>query len=520
MPQHVLKKIGLTLAVVIAILAAAHILFRPPSLEGRTVSEAFEASVSTALGAALLAPAARQGGESGVLPLLDGPDAFAARVALIRAAEVALDVRYYIWNRDATGLILLDELRKAAERGVRIRLLLDDNGIGGLDEDLAALDALPNVEVRLFNPFILRSFKTLGYAFDFVRLNRRMHNKSLTVDGAVSILGGRNIGDIYFGFGTGVGYIDTDVMVAGQAAADIGSDFDRYWQSRSSHPIDRIVDDPGQGSLDRLISDAKEAGESAEGRLYAERLRQSDIVTRMAAGQLTLEWVKVALVSDDPAKGLGEAENRDLLFTQLMTLLSRPSRSVDIVSAYFVPGREFTAALARAADQGVSVRILTNSQAATDVVVVHSAYVKYRPDLLRSGVELYELKPEFAVQDEPDARGLVGSSSASLHSKTLAVDGERIFIGSFNFDLRSLLLNTEMGVVIDSPRMACGLSAAYSERYRLMSYVPKLTDDGAMVWDEVGIDGKPIRHEEEPGTNTLSRFSLWFLGLLPIEWLL
>lgn len=198
-----LKKVGLVLIVLVAVLLTANAVFRPPSLEGRTVTAAVKATSATALGRLTRPASTRQAGGSGVIPLLDGLDAFAARVALIRTAEVALDVQYYIWQRDATGLILLDELREAAERGVRVRLLLDDNGITGLDNELTALDALPNVEVRIFNPFMLRSLRFLGYAFDFVRLNRRMHNKSLTADGAMSILGGRNVGDIYFGFGRG-----------------------------------------------------------------------------------------------------------------------------------------------------------------------------------------------------------------------------------------------------------------------------------------------------------------------------
>jgi len=217
----------LALVLAAAALVAAHVWFRPPSLAGRTISEAAAASPATALGR-LASKAPSQDRGSGVIPLLDGPDAFAARVAMIRAAEVALDVQYYIWQRDATGLMLLDELRKAAARGVRVRLLLDDNGIAGLDDDLASLDALPEVEVRLFNPFILRTAKPLGYLFDFVRLNRRMHNKSLTADGALSIVGGRNIGDVYFGFGSGVQFLDVDVIVTGRAAAEIGTDFDRY----------------------------------------------------------------------------------------------------------------------------------------------------------------------------------------------------------------------------------------------------------------------------------------------------
>ena len=495
-----LGKFAVTIALIAAVLAAAHLVFRPPSLAGRTISEAVGASMATALGRLALAPPPGEAGRSGVLSLVDGPDAFAARIALVRAAQVALDVQYYIWQRDATGLILLEELRKASERGVRVRLLLDDNGIGGLDADLAALDALPGFEIRLFNPFILRTPKPLGYVFDFVRLNRRMHNKSLTADGAASILGGRNIGDVYFGFGSGVQFIDTDVLVAGPAAADIGADFDRYWQSGSAHPLDRIVGAADAGALDRL--------------------RQTPLVGDLLAGRLRFEWTGVALVSDNPAKGLGQATIRDLLFPQLMALLARPARSVDLVSAYFIPGSKFTQMLERQAGAGVRVRILTNSQAATDVAVVHSAYVKYRPHLLGAGVELYELKPEHAPRDETEPRRLAGSSRASLHSKTLAVDGERIFIGSFNFDPRSLLLNTEMGVLIDSPRMAGAVEKAFSELFPFVSYVPELTAADGLVWDEPAADGTHIRHDREPGTDALSRLVLRFLGLLPIEWLL
>jgi cardiolipin synthase C len=516
----VLKKLALFLTGVAVLLGAAHLAFRPPSLEGRAASASVAASASTRLGRFALTPPAERSGSSGVRALLDGPDAFAARIALIRAAEVALDVQYYIWQRDATGLILLDELRRAAARGVRIRLLLDDNGISGLDADLAALDAQPQVEVRLFNPFILRKPKALGYVFDFIRLNRRMHNKSLTADGAVSILGGRNIGDIYFAFGEGIHYVDTDAVVAGQAAADVGTDFDRYWASRSAHPAERILPAPDGGALARLVADARAAADSAEGRLYAERLWQSNVVNDIVSGTVAFEWTRVTLVSDDPAKGLGEAEIEDLLFPQLMALLTRPGRSVDLVSAYFVPGRGFTTVLADLARSGTHVRILTNSRDATDVLVVHSAYVKYRPELLGSGVELYELKPAFSSETERDRTRLPASSRASLHSKTMAVDGKRIFIGSFNFDPRSLHLNTEMGVLIESPQMAAGLARAFAETVPGASYRPRPTEDGALVWEEITADGTRILHAEEPGSDPLERLLLRVLGLLPIEWLL
>ncbi len=516
---HLLGQMALVLAGIAALLAAAHLAYRPPPLAGRSMSRAIAASPETLLGRLALEEAARQDFDSGVIPLLDGPGAFAARIALIRTAEVSLDVQYYIWSRDATGLILLDELRRAAGRGVRIRLLLDDNGIVGLDGELAALDSLPQVEVRLFNPFILRRIKPLGFAFDFVRLNRRMHNKSLTADGAVGILGGRNIGDIYFGFANGVQFVDADVLVAGRIAAEIGADFDRYWHSGSSHPIASLVAAPSAGGLERLAVDAGLAAARAGERLHVEHLQGSDLINRIAAGELAFEWTGMALVSDDPAKGLGRAAQKDHLFPQLMALLARPARSVDLVSAYFIPGRRFSKRLERLAKEGVRIRILTNSQAATDVLVVHSAYVRYRPRLLRAGVGLYELRPDFAIEDDPAPRRLTGSR-ASLHSKTLAIDEERIFIGSFNFDPRSLLLNTEMGLLIDSPSIAGALAGAFVDRFASASYAPVCDGRRVVGWEETGADGTLVRHRIEPGTNPASRMLLRILGLLPIEWLL
>lgn len=519
-PHRRTLTILLTLAAIAVALATLHLIYRPPSLEGRTLSTAVPASPLTRLGHLALTQTPADDHRSGVLPLLSGPDAFALRIALVRAAEVAIDAQYYIWKRDATGLLLLDELRQAAQRGVRVRLLLDDNGIGALDDDLAALDALPHFEVRLFNPFMLRRFKPLGYAFDFARLNRRMHNKSLTVDGALSILGGRNIGDVYFGFGSGVQFLDTDVLVAGPVAEDIGTDFDRYWHSGSAHPVARIVSPAPAQQLATLQRDAAGAAASPDGRLYLQRLQEAPIVRQLRAGQPELEWTRVTLVSDDPAKGLGQARDRDLLFPQLMALLTRPGQAVDLVSAYFVPGQQFTEAIIRLQQAGVRVRILTNSQAATDVVLVHGAYARYRPRLLEAGVELLELRREFSADPELETAGIRGSSSASLHSKIIGVDQARVFIGSYNFDPRSLLLNTEMGVLIDSPSLTSALAASFQQQFRQLSYRPRMTSEGNMVWEETAPDGSTRRHDTEPGTTWASRLAVRLVGWLPIESLL
>ena len=500
-----------------AALGALRLIFRPPPLEGRARSRAATISNRTRLGRTVLEQSAGHDHDSGVVPLHDGLDAFGARIALIREAEEALDIQYYIWQRDMTGLVLLTELRRAADRGVRIRLLLDDNGISGLDADLAALNALPTVQVRLFNPFILRRPKSLGYLFDFVRLNRRMHNKSLTADGAATILGGRNIGDIYFAFGTGPHYLDTDVLAMGQVAADAGADFDRYWASGSAYPAELILS-PAPGALDRAARDLDAALACDEAAAYRQAVVTRPLVEDLLTGHITLEWAPVQLMSDNPAKGVGKARHRDLMFTQLMRMIAGPAKSVDIISAYFVPGRRFTQRLARLAAEGRRVRILTNSQEATDVLVVHSAYVKYRPQLIDAGVELFELRATPALPPEPRARG--PSTRASLHSKTVTVDGERIFIGSFNFDPRSALLNTEMGVLIDSPRIAAEVAQGLDQLLPSVSYGPRRDASGRIVWHDPATEQPAVIHRREPGTNVTQRATLWLLGRLPIEWLL
>jgi cardiolipin synthase C len=275
-----------------------------PDRSGIVHSTAIKANETTRLGAAVLAVAAESPGLSGVAALPDGRDALAARVLLARTAEESIDARYYIWQTDTTGWLLLDELRAAADRGVRVRLLLDDNGVPGLDEVLAALNAHPAIEVRLFNPFTLRRPKVLSWTFDLPRLNRRMHNKSMNVDGAVTILGGRNIGDIYFAYGEGRAYVDLDVLAVGPIAEDAAADFDRYWASASAYPAELILPSPA-GGLAELAAAAEAARDSVLGSEYLAAIDASPLVAQVAAGEDVLEWTEVALVSDDPPRDSG-----------------------------------------------------------------------------------------------------------------------------------------------------------------------------------------------------------------------
>lgn len=459
---------------------------------------------------------------TGVVPLAKGADAFAARMLLADAATTSIDTQYYIWRADLTGYLLLDRLKQAADRGVKIRLLLDDHGTSGLDPDIAALQAHPNVEVRLWNPYPLRRFKLLSFTFDFFRLNRRMHNKSFTVDGLASVLGGRNVGDEYFSTGETPLFVDLDVLVAGKVVPAISQDFDGYWNSPSAYPASLIVaplskKNPSKGAS---VSDKIACYSQTEQMIdYRQVLEQTDMVSKLAAGNLEMEWTKVKLVSDSPKKGQGALPREKLLGGILFKAVGTIESQFDGVSPYFVPGKEGVEAFTALQNQGVQVRMLTNSLEATDVLPVHAGYAKRRKKMLAGGIELFELRRQVEGGDEVNSKlGPFGSSGASLHAKTFAVDRKRIFVGSFNFDPRSARLNTEMGLLIDSERMASGLHATFDQGLNGTAWQVK-QDDGQLVWVDPSNAATPAL-TKEPGISFWRGVGLKVVGWLPIEWLL
>jgi len=491
-----------------------------PSLQDRPPSTVLANTADTRLGRVVGPMAAAHPGTSGIYPLRDARDAFAARVQLAQAAERSLDVQYYIWHKDMTGTVLFDALRAAADRGVRVRLLLDDNNTVGLDPVLAGLDAHPNIEVRLFNPFTVRQPRWLGYLTDFGRANRRMHNKSFTADNQVTIVGGRNVGDEYFGATNGMLFLDLDVMAVGPVAQAVSEDFDRYWASPSSYPVEHLLPPAAPTALSDLLAESRAIGQQPAMRDYARALRESPFVRALTEATLPLEWVVTRMVSDDPAKGLNGAAPDSLVRDKLKAIIGIPVSRVSLVSPYFVPTDSGVALFANMARHGVDIQILTNSLEATDVPAVHAGYAKRRKALLASGIRLYELRRLLPrLQEERDPGRLGSSSASSLHAKTFAVDRSRVFVGSFNFDPRSSLLNTEMGFVIDSARMARQVDDAFAGPIPRDAYQVLLAPDGRPVWIE-RTDGEEVRHYSEPGAGLWQRFSVWVLSLLPIESLL
>jgi cardiolipin synthase C len=492
-----------------------------PPLEGRSDTRVLADTSQTRLARAIDPLAAAHPGKTGIHALSVATDAFAARVLLAAAAEKSLDVQYYIWHGDQTGMLLYEAMWAAAERGVRVRMLLDDNNTAGLDEIIATLDAHPNIEVRLYNPVMYRGSRMMNFLTDFERVNRRMHNKSFTADDKASIVGGRNIGNEYFGAGEDSVFADLDVLAVGAAVPQVSSEFDLFWNSASAYPAASIVPAPGPGAVEALKARFAETRSDFDALAYVDAVRVAPLVKNLLDGRLDFEWDDARVVHDDPAKTLDKTERRDiLLLTDIVEHFGRPQHTFDLVSPYFVPGAKGTAALASMAEGGVETRVLTNSLGATDVTAVHAGYSKSREALLRAGVKLYELKSSAdTVQPKDVKRKKSGSSPESLHAKTFAEDGKRIFVGSFNFDPRSALLNTEMGLVIDSPILAQRLHDTFVTRVPKSSYEVRLTAQGSLEWIEQTPNGV-VRHETEPDSSAFKRATVWFLSLLPIDWLL
>lgn len=500
-----------------------------PNQEQRTESRTLANTQDTRLGQAVRSETAQHPGKSGIRALAVANEAFAARILLAQAAQRSLDLQYYIWHRDTTGQLLWEAVWAAAERGVRVRVLIDDGNTGGLDPMLATLDAHPNIELRLYNPFASRSFRAGGFLTDFTRLNHRMHNKSFTADNQVTIVGGRNIGDEYFGANMEVGFQDLDVMAVGPVVQEVSDQFDLYWNSASAYPAANLLSAAPPDGIEQMQAGWREVHGQPDAVKYAEATRQSTLVTQVMDRRLPFEWTSARVLHDDPAKTLSAPDRADLhMLPQLLEALGRPSRELDLVSPYFVPGKDGTEGLAALAKSGVKVRVLTNSLSATDVAPVHAGYSKYRRDLLEAGITVYELKPGSAVpppKDEDRAKGIPGSggssgsSASSLHAKTFAADRSRIFVGSFNLDPRSARLNTEMGVVIDSPALASGLSTQLDGRLPNEAYLVRLTPEGKMEWIEHTPDGNKT-YTSEPDSTGMRRLFVDFLRVLPIEWML
>lgn len=442
-------------------------------------------------------------GVSGYYTLATGADALASRSILTDMAKHTIDVQYYIWQDDEVGHLMLQSLWQAAERGVLIRLLLDDlNGSTALDKHLSAFAKHPNIAVRVINPFTYRRYKPINYLTSLRRINIRMHNKSMTFDNHTSIIGGRNIGDEYLNNYQDFRFIDLDVLLTGDVVDEITQSFNEYWQSAHAYDIETL------SSYDEGVFD----GEHDTTR-HRELMNGSTIVEALSHQNVPYRFVAMKFLVDDASKlhkNRKRHNKQGYLVHQLHEELATPKKRLSIISPYFAPTKEGVQALMALANDGVSISVLTNSLESTDVKIVHAGYGHWREALLSAGIRLYELN---AAQTPP--------LTSSLHAKAFAVDDDKVFIGSYNIDPRSANINTELGVVIYDKDLAYQLHHALGNTSEsddgLLRHAYRVhLVDGKLQWHTLQ-DGRLVILEREPNTSTLKKLSIDVASLLPID---
>jgi putative cardiolipin synthase len=510
---RLLRSVGLRLAAAATLAGCAVLPDRPPL----PPEAALPADAGTALAriAAASLPAA-PAGPSGFRLLFDGKPSFNARIALIRRAERSVDLQVYHLGADETGRGLLRELRDAAARGVRVRLLVDDLYAGSHAALLAGLAAPPNAQVRLFNPLPARSGtlaqRMLGSLHEFGRVNRRMHNKLLVADGSFAIFGGRNVGDEYFMHDPRANFLDLDVLAAGPVVAELAAVFDGFWNSPHAHPAQALVEPAAAPADARAAFDAAvQDGVTRLGERQRDWFGQPGLLGQLAAGRVSLVGGSAWVWADAPDKGRAGSAAGPTVAARTLALLASAREQALVMTPYFIPGRDGVRVLQTlTADGRVSVQLLTNSLGATDEPLAYAGYERYRLDLLRAGVRIFELSPTLARDSGRVA--YFGATTGRLHTKAVAIDGRRLFVGSLNLDPRSAFVNTELGVVIDSPALAQQFASVFRRSVASSAFKLQLAGGGSRIeWVAVDWQGRETLHPDEPHDDPWLRLKLRLL---------
>jgi len=454
--------------------------------------------------------------QSAFSPLVTGQEALLARLVSARMADRTLDIQYYIWANDLTGLLMMDYVLQAADRGVRVRLLLDDLNQGKHQETLAILDTHPNIEVRMVNPFANRKAPWMD-ALRFSKVNKRMHNKVFIADNLLGIVGGRNIGNEYFWASEEFNFGDFDLWVAGPVVRDLSKEFDVYWNSEISYPIASLMPDfrALPEDLDQLRQRVRAATLDAKKTEYDKTLIETLKDHIFFAAAQPIFWSTANVVFDPPAKfNQAPSEQNGMLRHQLRPIVERTEKEMILISPYFVPEDAGMAFFKDLQKKKVRAVVLTNSLASSDVATVFSGYKGFRKDLLNAGVGLYELKPTASATLTKTKKHMGSSSSQSgLHGKVFIFDRQKIFVGSMNLDPRSLELNSEMGVVVHSPQLANYVAESLLKNLPDSSYKLSLTDKGDLRW-EAYEKGQKFEFSKDPETSWWMRFKAGFMSLV------
>lgn len=449
---------------------------------------------------------------SAVLMLESGWDALAHRLALIEAAEHSIDIQYYIWNSDSSGHYLASRLLAAADRGVKVRVMLDDINLNEREDLLTTLDSHPQVEIRVFNPIPTRRgfSKWLNVLGDFSRLNRRMHNKSFTVDGTFSIVGGRNIGDEYFDLSDEINFRDRDVMVTGQVVTDIHTSFAQYWDSRWSYPVSLLG---GEASSNKSMLDEIEAPEYKNYPLVPEGNNTANHFLKNAMNQMS--WVRAYFAYDRPVPVDEDDTDKPKATANLLAELSRQStQEILIESAYLIFDDRQLKEWQTLTNEEIQVKALTNSMVSNDLITNHSGYAGRRLDMLDHGIQLFELKPDanLCEASTKDLSKCAPTTAYGLHAKSVVFDKRIAGIGSFNFNLRSTYLNTESLLIIEDKSIAETLAENMEQAMDDNNSWRLDLHEGDIHW----YSGSES-WETEPETGQWDRVKSRLLQLLPIE---
>jgi len=456
-------------------------------------------------------------GHAGFYALVDGIDSLAIRLLMAERAEKSIDTQYYLIKSDVVGRAFTRALLRAADRGVRVRLLLDDIFTKGYDTGMMALDSHPNFEIRIFNPFNRGAAgRTLGAATNFGRINRRMHNKSFTVDNQVTLIGGRNIADEYFGARVDAKFGDLDVLGIGPVVQDVSDMFDSYWNHETALPVGAFLpelEDPA-AELDRIRRGLEAAREEVIDSKYADAVK-AKVLKFVETDSSAFEWAPYALVYDSPDKGVKSLSKQAAkITTSLVDALQKAEKEVIILSPYFVPRKSGVEGISALRKRGVEVTIITNSLAANNQFTVHGGYAPSRKPLLQNDIKIYEVRPD---ADVAGAEIVAASGAkATLHTKAFVVDRRYVFIGSFNFDPRSANINTELGVIIDDPELASRMVDSLVGVLPKETYEVFLDDRGRVRWRGFE-DGKEVIFDKEPRTTWGQRFTAGFMRFVPIR---
>jgi putative cardiolipin synthase len=501
----------------LAILVLAGCTTLPRGMPHKRQSVALEPCSRCPLGEVTETIRDHQGPHLSGYKVLDGSaEALDWRLALVDHARETLDAQYFIWNADASGLLLLDRMLKAADRGVRVRLLIDDLAGAGGDRGLAALDSHSRIEVRIFNPWTVRSGPgaLLARGFEFLlhmkQLNHRMHNKLLVADNQLGIVGGRNIGDEYFGLDHKFNFRDLDLLTAGPIVAEITDTFDLYWNSDWVYPAAGLATNLPDHALPLLRQRISQGLEQAVARLASFAVERQDWTEQLQSLTDEMSYGKGRVVYDHlPAD---EERMRPVQVAESFRDLDPVTDEVHVVSAYFIPNENFLGWLSEATASGVRVKILTNSLASNDESVTNSGYKKYRRPVLERGGELFEMRRDPELRHLYETPPVTGQF-LGLHTKAIAFDGERVFVGSLNLDPRSIYLNTEMGLIIEDPLLGRNLVELFEE-----ALTPEnawrvfLDSEGGLRWEsDLGVVRK------QPARSGWQRVLDGIYSLLPLE---